>query len=114
VPRRRHNAERNQLPDVAVVEKPFPTAKLPNGTDLLVVDPPRSGLQSQGTARVLATRATNVLYVSCSAESLARDLAELAVDYEVRAARLCDLFPHTEHVELAVLLATRAPKVATN
>ena len=110
----RHNAERNQLPNVTVVESPFPAARLPANTDLLVVDPPRSGLQTQGVARVLATRATSVLYVSCSADSLARDLAGLANDYEVRAARLCDLFPHTEHAELAVLLASRTAKPTTN
>lgn len=105
----RHNAERNQLPGIAVVEAPFPNAKLPGDTDLLVVDPPRSGLQAQGVARVLATRAAQVLYVACSVESLARDLAQLTSEYQVRAARLCDLFPHTEHVEVAMLLARRRP-----
>jgi len=108
----RQNAERNQLRDVAVVESPFPAATLPDDTDLLVVDPPRSGLQAAGVARVLATRAEHVLYVACSSESLARDLAPLSVDYQVRAARLCDLFPHTEHVELAVLLERRARRAS--
>ncbi len=46
-----------------------------------------------------------MLYVSCEAESLARDLGPLLHNgYHLTAARLCDLFPHTEHTELVVML----------
>ena len=83
----------------------FSGAGLPPEADLLVVDPPRSGLQPKAVARVLKGRPQRILYVSCSAESLARDLAELTRSgYRVSAVRLCDLFPHTEHVELALML----------
>ena len=49
-----------------------------------------------------------VLLVSCALESLARDLAALAPGFRVTALRLCDLFPHTEHVEAVTLLERRA------
>jgi tRNA/tmRNA/rRNA uracil-C5-methylase (TrmA/RlmC/RlmD family) len=45
-----------------------------------------------------------VMLISCSQESLARDLAMLTPTYRVTAMRLCDLFPHTEHVETVTIL----------
>ncbi|HEX6813418.1 MAG TPA: 23S rRNA (uracil(1939)-C(5))-methyltransferase RlmD [Planctomycetota bacterium] len=100
-----HNAATNELKDVTVVRSPFAGAVLPEQADLLVVDPPRSGLQLKAVTRVLAAKPQRVIYVSCSAESLARDLAPLTQSgYRVEAMRLCDLFPHTEHVELLTLL----------
>jgi 23S rRNA (uracil1939-C5)-methyltransferase len=100
-----HNAHANELPNVQVVEAPFAKAALPDAPDLMVVDPPRAGLGEAGTLRVLASRPARLLYVACATDSLARDLAVLtASGYRVTAARLCDLFPHTEHVELVVLL----------
>lgn len=103
----RHNAERNQLANVRVVEAPFPGAELPKDVDVMVVDPPRAGLHDAGIARVLASRPQQLLYVACAAESLARDLVALQSAYRVTAARVCDLFPHTEHVELVALLQRR-------
>jgi len=100
----RHNVEANGFAGRAEVhEEPFGAAPLPP-CDLLVVDPPRAGLMAQGAAAVLAAAAPRVLLVSCSLESLARDLAALHGDYVVEAVQLCDLFPHTEHVEALTLL----------
>jgi 23S rRNA (uracil1939-C5)-methyltransferase len=90
----------------AVREEPFGSAPLPP-CDLLVVDPPRAGLMAQGAAAVLAAASPRILLVSCSLESLARDLAALHGDYAVEALQLCDLFPHTEHVEALTLLRRR-------
>ncbi|HEX5054355.1 MAG TPA: 23S rRNA (uracil(1939)-C(5))-methyltransferase RlmD [Planctomycetota bacterium] len=100
-----HNAKVNGMANVTVVHSPFAGSKLPARADLLVVDPPRAGLQSKTVARIVGARPQRVLYVSCSAESLAHDLAGLSRGgYRVTAARLCDMFPHTEHVELVVML----------
>lgn len=102
-----HNVTRNELTNVKVLEAPFPGANLPKDVDIMVVDPPRAGLQQTGVNRTLAARPRRLLYVACAAESLARDLGHLTPTYKVTAARLCDLFPHTEHVELVVLLERR-------
>ncbi len=103
----RHNVEANGFADRAEVrEQPFGSAPLPP-CDVMVVDPPRAGLLAQGAAAVLAAAAPRLLLVSCSLESLARDLAALHGDYAVEALQLCDLFPHTEHVEALTLLRRR-------
>jgi 23S rRNA (uracil1939-C5)-methyltransferase len=103
----RTNLAANDLADRGEVrEQPFGSAPLPE-CDLLVADPPRAGLMEQGAAAVLAAAPPRVLLVSCALESLARDLPLLAAKYRVTALRLCDLFPHTEHVEAVTLLERR-------
>ena len=103
-----HNARVNELPNVAIQRTAFAGATLPTGIDLCVVDPPRSGLQTAGVAVVLRAAPRRVLHVACSVESLARDLGELtAGGYRVTAVRVCDLFPHTEHVEVLTMLEKR-------
>ncbi len=89
-----------------VREEAFGAAPLP-ACDLLVADPPRAGLMAQGAAAILQAAPPRVLLVSCALEALARDLAALAAGYRVAQVRLCDLFPHTEHVETLTLLERR-------
>ena len=99
------NAAANELPQVRVQRASFPKADLPADCDVMVVDPPRSGLQRAGVDAVLKSRPLRLVYVACAAEALQRDLAPLtAGGYRVTAMRLCDLFPHTEHVELVACL----------
>ena len=100
-----HNAKANGFTNVTVVAQSFTAAKLPMHADLLVVDPPRSGLGDKGVARALASKPRRIVYVACAADSLARDVAALTANgYRLGAVRLCDLFPHTEHVELVAQL----------
>jgi 23S rRNA (uracil1939-C5)-methyltransferase len=74
--------------------------------DLIVVDPPRGGLGSKVTARVVRLRAPRLTYVSCDPATLARDLVPLlAAGYRVEQAHLVDLFPQTFHIEAIVQLA---------
>jgi 23S rRNA (uracil1939-C5)-methyltransferase len=102
----RENLRANELAGGEVHEMPFGSTPLPD-CDLLVADPPRAGLMEPGAAAVLAAAPPRVLLVSCALESLARDLAALTGRYRVAALRLCDLFPHTEHVEALTLLERR-------
>ena len=68
--------------------------------ELVVVDPPRSGLGEkviQGLAKMMASR---LVYVSCDPATLSRDLARLLQSgYRVQKAHLVDLFPQTYHLE---------------
>lgn len=102
----RHNLQANGLEHGTVREESFGSQPLPR-CDVLLADPPRAGLQEVGAAAVLACAPPRVLLVSCALESLARDLDRLAPAYRVAAVRLCDLFPHTDHVEALTLLVRR-------
>jgi len=99
------NAKANDLPQVRVQRASFPKAELPEDVDVMVVDPPRSGLQQAGVEAVRKSRPRRLVYVACAAEALQRDLAPLTeAGYRLTAVRLCDLFPHTDHVELVARL----------
>lgn len=102
----RANLRANGFGNGDVREEPFGARPLP-ACDLLVVDPPRAGLLAQGTAAITGAMPARVLLVSCSLASLARDLAALVPAYRVTACQLCDLFPHTEHVEVLTMLERR-------
>ena len=74
---------------------------------IIVVDPPRSGLHPRVVASLQAARPKQIVYVSCNAQSLARDLKPLMSDfprYRLCQARAFDLFPHTNHLEILTLL----------
>ncbi|MER2181351.1 23S rRNA (uracil(1939)-C(5))-methyltransferase RlmD [Desemzia incerta] len=74
--------------------------------DLLVVDPPRKGLEGQFIDAVLEMKPSKMVYVSCNPATLARDLALLAEGgYNVEKIQPVDLFPQTNHVECVALMS---------
>ena len=79
---------------------------LPEGRpDVVVLDPPRSGCQPQALASLLALSPSRVAYVSCDAETLARDLKILCGGgYSLDRVVPIDMFPQTHHVECVALL----------
>lgn len=72
--------------------------------DLVVVNPPRRGIGPELAAALEASEVETILYSSCNAESLARDL-EAMPSLSPRRARIFDMFPHTSHYEVLTLLA---------
>ncbi len=111
VQRARHNAHMNGLGNaqflVADLSQTLPlnAPLLAGGFSHVVLDPPRAGaLDVMPTIAHLAPR--KVAYISCHPGSLARDIAVLVHEFgfELRAAGVLDMFPHTAHMEsLAVL-----------
>jgi 23S rRNA (uracil1939-C5)-methyltransferase len=73
--------------------------------DLIVIDPPRTGLGAETTALLAEIASPAVTYVSCDPTTLARDLRALAgAGYELQSVTLADLFPQTFHLETVVQL----------
>ena len=72
--------------------------------DLVVVNPPRRGIGPDLAGWLERSGVRHVVYSSCNAESLARDLAQMPSLRPVEA-RILDMFPHTTHYEVMVLLA---------
>ena len=68
--------------------------------DVLVVDPPRSGLHVKTIEDIIEKSPKRIVYVSCNPASQARDVALLCNEkYELKKLRPVDMFPHTPHVE---------------
>ncbi len=77
----------------------------PSNPELVVVDPPRSGLGDSVTRSLASANAPRLTYVSCDPATLARDLVPLlAAGYRVEGAHLVDLFPQTYHLETVLHL----------
>jgi 23S rRNA (uracil1939-C5)-methyltransferase len=73
--------------------------------DLIVVDPPRSGLGDRVARTLASVNAPRITYVSCDPATLARDLVPLqAAGYRVEEVHLVDLFPQTYHLESVLQL----------
>jgi len=73
--------------------------------DLVIIDPPRSGLGDSVAHALASTGAPRLSYVSCDPATLARDLVPLQVaGYRVEEAHLLDLFPQTYHLETVLHL----------
>ncbi len=72
--------------------------------DLVVVNPPRRGIGADLARWLESSGVRHVVYSSCNAESLARDLA-LMPSLRPVEARVLDMFPHTTHYEVIVLLS---------
>jgi 23S rRNA (uracil1939-C5)-methyltransferase len=89
---------------VAVVDRDRP--------ELIVLDPPRSGAGAEVCGLLGRLAAPTLVYVSCSPETLSRDLATLAAaDYAVSALHLFDLFPQTDHIETVAILTREKNEV---
>jgi len=79
-------------------------AALEQPPELIVADPPRTGLGRQVIAELLKLRSAKVVIVSCDPATLARDLRELLPAYQIERMTLVDLFPQTYHMETVVRL----------
>nr|WP_270620379.1 23S rRNA (uracil(1939)-C(5))-methyltransferase RlmD [[Clostridium] innocuum] len=82
--------------------------------DVLVVDPPRSGLDDAMLECILRSKIKNIIYVSCNPATLGKNLAVLSSRYNVDRIQPIDIFPHTPHVETVVLLSKLKTKKHIN
>lgn len=79
--------------------------ELEDKPDIIVLDPPRSGIHPKALPKIIGYGVENIVYVSCKPTSLVKDL-EVFIDngYKVKKVRCVDMFPNTVHVETVVLI----------
>jgi 23S rRNA (uracil1939-C5)-methyltransferase len=75
--------------------------------DLVITNPPRTGMDARVVAAIAERRPERVAYISCDPATLARDIARLGGGYRPAAVRCFDLFPQTAHVETVAVLERR-------
>lgn len=77
---------------------------------VVIVDPPRKGLDQQARQAILALAPDRLVYVSCDPATMARDLKELTQNgYRLAQAQAFDLFPCTANVETVCQLTRQTP-----
>ncbi|MGL5955841.1 MAG: class I SAM-dependent RNA methyltransferase, partial [Brevinema sp.] len=72
--------------------------------DVIIVDPPRAGMDEATRTLLLEHLPKKIIYSSCKASTMARDIGILLEKYELKELCLVDMFPQTHHVELLSLL----------
>lgn len=77
---------------------------LKNDYNLVIVDPPRAGLDNFTTNYILDNSVEKVIYVSCNPITLSRDLSKLITKYIIKEFNMVDMFPYTYHCETICVL----------
>lgn len=81
-----------------------------DSVDMVIVDPPRAGINKELIQKLLQMNIKNIVYISCDLYTLKRDLDLLSDKYNVDSVKAYDMFPNTHHVETVALL-TRIKKM---
>ena len=101
------NARKNSLKNVTLISDPAERTDLRNilsKADVLILDPPRSGLHPKALRAIVAHAPPRLVYVSCNPKTQAQDFASLQGKYKAVKWRLFDLHPQTPHVESVLIL----------
>ncbi|WP_042351781.1 23S rRNA (uracil(1939)-C(5))-methyltransferase RlmD [Bacillus massiliigorillae] len=75
--------------------------------DVIVVDPPRTGLDQQLLRAMVQAKPKKIVYVSCNPSTLAKDISHLSKLYKVEYVQPVDMFPQTSHVECVAKLVLK-------
>ena len=75
--------------------------------DVVMVDPPRKGLDNKSIDNILKIHPKKVVYISCNPATLVRDLAKFEELYELKSIKPVDMFPFTSHVECVALMGRK-------
>ena len=108
----KRNALANDVKNVdficAAAEDYLPLYKDEIRADVVVLDPPRKGMEEAALSVIADMNPERIVYVSCDSATLSRDILVLTDrGYSVKRARCVDMFPHTVHVETVVLLTRK-------
>lgn len=75
--------------------------------DVIITDPPRSGMHADVVEMLNRSGAQRIVYVSCNPATQARDIALMNEYYRIEKVQPVDMFPHTHHVENIALLVKK-------
>ena len=104
------NADMNHISNVEFIAAPaeeyMPKHRDSIKADVIVVDPPRKGMDERSLEVMTQMSPSKIVYVSCDSATLARDVKYLCEKgYELSRVRAVDMFPMTGHVETVCLLS---------
>ncbi len=75
--------------------------------DVIITDPPRPGMHEKVCETIMQAGASTIVYVSCNAATMARDIKIMSDKYDLIKVQPVDMFPHTSHVECVALLTLK-------
>lgn len=86
------------------VDKVIKNVAKKKSIDAIIVDPPRVGLSEYTIESIIRSKPKKFIYVSCNPSTLGKDLNILLRYFDIEKTIIVDMFPHTIHIETAVLL----------
>lgn len=109
----RTNVTNNDLKNVTIMSgavrhilKQIQDENLFPAPDVVMIDPPRPGLDPEAMRHLLTLKASRIVYLSCNPATQARDVAELLQNgYKLETIQPIDQFPQTYHIENIVILS---------
>ncbi len=102
----RENAEINGMKNAKFICGDANTPEISEKADVIVIDPPRKGCAPELIERIAEISPSRIVYVSCKADTLARDCALFEKEgYSVKRVFAADMFSRTGHVECVVLMS---------
>ncbi len=109
----RHNARENGMDNVTILTGPvheklaeIRKEQLFPPPDLVMVDPPRAGLEPEAISHLIGLSPAKIVYISCNPATQAKNIAELCQGgYRLLALQPVDQFPHTYHIENIAILS---------
>lgn len=75
--------------------------------DIVMIDPPRKGLDNNSIENILKIKPKKLVYISCNPATLVRDLAVFEENYDINKIKPVDMFPFTSHVEVISCLSLK-------
>lgn len=81
--------------------------QITNDYDVVILDPPRSGVDANVLKKIMEQKIKTIIYVSCNPFTLVRDLNILKEKYTIKDIKLLDMFVWSEHVESFCVLNLR-------
>ena len=76
--------------------------------DVVVVDPPRAGIDRKARSSIIAMKPQRIVYISCNPATFSRDAKELIrAGYDLSKVTMVDMFPCTHHIEVVSLFKPR-------
>lgn len=83
--------------------------ELDESPDIIILDPPRAGVNPKALSKILQFNPKEIVYVSCNPKTLAENLKQINEEsnYIVEKVKCVDMFPHTPHVETVVRLCNQ-------
>ncbi|MEJ2054720.1 MAG: 23S rRNA (uracil(1939)-C(5))-methyltransferase RlmD [Calditrichaceae bacterium] len=75
--------------------------------DVLVTDPPRSGMHGKVVGYLRNLKPEKIIYISCNPSTLARDISILKNSYRIEKIQPVDMFPQTYHIETVVKMSLK-------
>lgn len=75
--------------------------------NVIMLDPPRKGLDEKTISNIIKIQPDRVVYISCNPATLIRDISKLEESYNIQEIQPVDMFPFTSHIETVVLLSRK-------